>query len=224
MGFCVYANAVVAARRAQALGASRVLVLDWDVHHGNGSQDAFWRDDAVLFVSLHQDDLYPAGWGAVEQAGDGPGEGFTVNVPLPAGTGNAGYRLAFERIVAPIVRQFRPDLVVVSAGQDPSIMDPLARMSVTVDGFRFMARTMLALAAETCGGRLVVTQEGGYAAQYAPYCSAAVAEVLVGADSLVPEVYGSRAASLPASREVGLDCERAVDRVVAFQRRHWDLA
>jgi acetoin utilization deacetylase AcuC-like enzyme len=224
MGFCVYANAVVAARHAQSLGARKVVVLDWDVHHGNGTQDAFWRDDSILFISLHQDDLYPAGWGAVEQSGEDAGEGFTVNVPLPAGTGNAGYRLAFERIVVPIVRQFGPDLIIVSAGQDASILDPLARMALTVDGFRILARTMLDLAEETCGGRLVVTQEGGYAAQYAPYCSAAVAETLLRADPVVPEVYGSRAVSIPPAREVGLDCERAVDRVAGFQRRFWDLA
>ncbi len=223
MGFCVYANAVVAARLAQRLGAKKVLVLDWDVHHGNGTQDAFWGDDSVLFVSLHQDDLFPAGWGAFDAAGEGAGEGFTVNIPLPAGTGNAGYRLAYERIVVPVVRQYQPDLIIVSAGQDASVLDPLARMALTLDGFRFMARTMRDLAEECCDGRLVVTQEGGYAQQYAPYCSAAVAETLLGGESVVPETYGERADSLPPSREVGLDCQRAVEQIVAFQRRYWDL-
>jgi len=223
MGFCVYGNAVVAARYAQqAHGARKVLVLDWDVHHGNGTQDAFWRDDSVLFLSLHQDDLFPPGWGAVDAVGEGPGEGFTVNIPLPAGTGNAGYALAYERIVAPVVRQFAPDLIIVSAGQDASIMDPLARMSLTLDGFRTMTRAMMALADETCDGRMVVTQEGGYAPQYAPYCSAAIAETMVGAPEM-DDPYGPRARSLPASREVGTDCQRAVDAVAAVQSRHWNL-
>ena len=228
MGFCVYNNAVVAVRHAQRrLGVRKIAVLDWDVHHGNGTQDAFWSDDSVLFISLHQDDLYPAGWGAIEAVGEGAGEGYSVNIPLPAGTGNAGYVAAFERIVTPIVRAFAPELIVVSAGQDANVQDPLARMAVTVDGFRAMARTMADLAEELCDGRLVITQEGGYAEQYAPYCSAVVAEVLVDAGSggsmPVEDPYGPRSQSLPPSRTVGLDCARAIEDVVAMQRRYWPL-
>ena len=181
MGFCVFNNAVVAARQAQQRhGAERVLILDWDVHHGNGTQAAFWSDPSVMFVSLHQDDLYPAGWGAVDQVGLGDGAGFTVNIPLPAGAGNRAYAEAFGRVVEPVARQFDPDLVIVSAGQDASVFDPLARMSLTLSGYRAMTETMMAIAADCCDGRLVVTQEGGYAAQYAPYCSATVAQTLVG--------------------------------------------
>ncbi|MBA3415024.1 MAG: class II histone deacetylase [Chloroflexia bacterium] len=228
MGFCVYNNAVVAVRHAQRhLGVGKVLVLDWDVHHGNGTQDAFWRDDDTLFVSIHQDNLFPTGWGAVDAVGEGAGEGFTVNVPLPAGTGNAGYAATFERLVTPIVRAFGPELIVVSAGQDANVQDPLARMAVSVDGFRAMTRTMLALAEECCEGRLVVTQEGGYAPHYAPYCSAAVAEVLVAdrAETVAPfeDPYGARAETLPSSRTVGLDCERALDEAFAVQRRYWPI-
>ncbi|MFM9108642.1 MAG: class II histone deacetylase [Chloroflexota bacterium] len=223
MGFCVFNNAVIAARHAQrAHRARRVAVLDWDVHHGNGTQDAFWRDDSVLFISLHQDDLYPVGWGAAEHVGEGPGLGFTVNVPLPAGTGNVGYAVAYDRIVVPVVRQFAPDLIIVSAGQDASIMDPLARMSLTLDGYRAMTRTMMDLADECCDGRLVVSQEGGYAAQYAPYCSAAIGETLVGADP-IPDPYGERARTLPASRIAGLDCRGAVELAASVQARHWSL-
>jgi acetoin utilization deacetylase AcuC-like enzyme len=227
MGFCVFNNAVVAARQAQRVhGASRVLILDWDVHHGNGTQAAFWADPSVLFISLHQDDLYPPGWGAADQVGIAEGEGFTVNIPLPAGTGNRGYAEAFTRIVIPIARQFDPDLVIVSAGQDASVMDPLARMSVTLAGYRAMTEAMMAVAAECCEGRLVVTQEGGYAPQYAPYCSATVAQRLVGLlrdGEVIADPYGERAETQPASVELGLDAAAAIDRVIAIQQRYWAL-
>jgi acetoin utilization deacetylase AcuC-like enzyme len=227
MGFCVFNNAVVAARQAQRVhGANRVLILDWDVHHGNGTQAAFWADPSVLFISLHQDDLYPPGWGAVDQVGIGEGEGFTVNVPLPAGTGNRGYGEAFARIVIPIARQFDPDLVIVSAGQDASVLDPLARMSLTLAGYRAMTEAMMTVAAECCEGRLVVTQEGGYAPQYAPYCSATVALTLIGPlaeGEVVADPYGERAGAQPASVELGLDAASAIERVIALQQSYWEL-
>jgi acetoin utilization deacetylase AcuC-like enzyme len=227
MGFCVYNNAVVAARQAQRVhGAEKVLILDWDVHHGNGTQAAFWSDPSVLFISLQQDDLYPPGWGALDQVGIGDGEGFTVNIPLPAGTGNRGYAEAFSRIVVPIARQFAPDLVIVSAGQDASVLDPLARMSVTLAGYRAMTEAMLAVAAECCGGRIVITQEGGYALQYAPYCSASIAQTLVGlapGEEPIPDPYGERAAAQPASITLGLDAEQAIARAFEVQGRYWRL-
>jgi acetoin utilization deacetylase AcuC-like enzyme len=227
MGFCVFNNVVVAARQAQRVhGAERVLIVDWDVHHGNGTQAAFWADPSVLFVSLHQDDLYPEGWGAVDQIGIGPGEGFTVNIPLPAGTGNRGYAEAFTRIVATVSRQFAPDLVIVSAGQDASVKDPLGRMAMTLAGYRAMTETMLAIADECCGGRLVVTQEGGYAPEYAPYCSAAIAQSLIGlrpGEESIPDPYGERAETQPPSVRLGLDAEQAIERAVSVQSHYWTL-
>ncbi len=227
MGFCVFNNAVVAARHAQrAHGAERVLILDWDVHHGNGTQAAFWADPSVLFISLHQDDLYPSGWGSADQVGIGEGEGFTVNVPLPAGMGNRGYAEAFATIVVPIARQFDPDLVIVSAGQDASVFDPLARMSLTLAGYRAMTEMMMAVAAECCAGRLVITQEGGYAPQYAPYCSATIAQTLIGriSDSeWIADPYGERAETQPASVELGLDAAESIERVLAVQQRYWAI-
>jgi acetoin utilization deacetylase AcuC-like enzyme len=227
MGFCVFNNAVVAARHAQrARGAARVLVLDWDVHHGNGTQAAFWADPSVLFISLHQDDLYPVGWGAADQVGIAEGEGFTVNVPLPAGTGNRGYLEAFGRVVTPIARQYRPDLIIVSAGQDANVADPLARMSLTLAAYRAMTEAMLDVAADVGDGRLVVTQEGGYAPQYAPYCSATIAQTLVGLlpdEEPIPDPYGPRAETQPESVRLGLDAADAIERVVGVQRKYWEL-
>ncbi|MDQ3696204.1 MAG: class II histone deacetylase [Chloroflexota bacterium] len=228
MGFCVYGNVVIAAKQAQrAHGAERVLILDWDVHHGNGTQDAFWADPSVLFVSVHQDNLFPVDWGAPDQVGTGAGKGFTVNVPLPAGTGNRGYLETLDRIVVPIGRQFKPDLIFISAGQDASVMDPLGRMCVTADGYRLMMERMQALADEVCEGRIVVTQEGGYAPTYAPYCTAAIAHALAGdlaagLDQLA-DPYGTRAVTMSPSLALGLDAERALDQVVAVQRRYWSL-
>ena len=187
---------------------------------------AFWTDPSVLFISLHQDDLYPPGWGQIEQVGEGAGEGFTVNLPLPAGTGNRGYAEAFDRLVVPIARQFAPDLIIVSAGQDASVHDPLGRMALTLDAYRAMTGAMLAVAATACAGRLVVTQEGGYAPTYAPYCSTAIAETLVGLPpgaAPLPDPYGERALTMPPSRELGLDAARAVELAAEVLRRYWPV-
>ncbi|MCC2627034.1 MAG: hdac6 protein, partial [Thermomicrobiales bacterium] len=146
--------------------------------------------------------------------------------PLPAGTGNLGYVEAFQTIVVPSARQFDPDLVIVSAGQDASVFDPLARMSLTLAGYRAMTEAMMAVAAESCGGRLVITQEGGYAAHYAPYCSATIAQTLVGLPpdgEWIADPYGERAETQPASVELGLDPARAIERVLAIQQRYWAI-
>ena len=173
-GFCVFNNVAIGVRHARRQGLQRVAVIDWDVHHGNGTQDIFWDDPSVLVVSLHQDNWFPARSGAVTDVGGDDAPGTTVNVPLPPGTGDRGYALAFERVVLPIVRAFEPQLIFVSAGQDASMMDPLGRMLLTTEGFREMATTVCRVADECADGRGIVLYEGGYSASYTPFYSLAV--------------------------------------------------
>ncbi len=157
MGFCLFNNIALAATTATHLGRSRVAVLDWDVHHGNGTQAVFYRTNAVLFISLHQELWYP-GTGAIEETGEGDGVGFTVNIPLPAGVGDEGYRHVFEEIVLPIAQQWSPDLLLISAGYDAHTGDPLGGMRLTDRGFS----TLTALVRETARCPIVAVLEGGY--------------------------------------------------------------
>jgi acetoin utilization deacetylase AcuC-like enzyme len=190
MGFCIFNNAVVAAHYARrAFGLERIMIVDWDVHHGNGIQDAFYADSEVLFVSLHQHNWYPKLSGELEQVGSGAGAGYTVNIPLPAGTGDRGYRAAFEQLVIPIGLQYRPQLIIISAGQDANWLDPLAQQMVTMPGFRDLSQLMLDLAEEVCDGRLLLLQEGGYSLAYVPYCTVAVVEPLLGIDLGLVDLY-----------------------------------
>ena len=190
MGYCVFNNAALAAHYARkTYGLERILIVDWDVHHGNGTQDAFYSDPGVLFLSLHQHNWYPKLSGELEQVGSGAGAGYTVNIPLPPGTGDRGYRAAFEQLVMPIGLQYRPQLVIISAGQDPSWLDPLAQMCMTMTGFRTLSSLMLDLAGEVCEGRLVMVQEGGYSVAYVPYCTAGAVEALLGVDLGIVDLY-----------------------------------
>ena len=225
LGFCVYNNIAIAARHAQAQhGCKRVAILDWDVHHGNGTQDIFYEDGSVLFISMHQDNLFPIDWGKVTDCGEHDGIGSTVNIPLPAGSGNAAYLAAMDELVIPVVRQYEPDLILISAGQDASVQDPLGRMTVTVPAYREMARLITALADETCNGRLVVLQEGGYSNYYAPYCGAAVLEgMMANPTTGIPDPYSPRSEVQPFSTTVGLDQRAALDAAKAVQQEWWDL-
>src|SRR5579859_7609193 len=191
-GFCIFNNTVLAAQHARkAYGLERIMIVDWDVHHGNGTQDAFYADAGVLFVSLHQQNWYPKLSGELEQVGSGPGAGYTVNIPLPAGTGDRGYRAAFEQLVIPLGLQYRPQLIIVTAGQDASWLDPLAQMMMTMEGFRQISTLMVGLAEQVCDGRLVMLQAGGYSLAYVPYCTVAVVEPLLGVDLGMVDLYAT---------------------------------
>lgn len=161
MGFCLLNNVAIAAAHARARGIERVAIVDWDVHHGNGTQDAFVDDPNVLYVSTHQFPFYP-GTGAVLERGEGEGKGFTVNVPLTAGGGDAVYRAAFERVILPVLDEYAPQLVLVSAGFDASARDPLAEMTVSAEAFGWMARALRGVADKSAGGRIAMVLEGGY--------------------------------------------------------------
>jgi acetoin utilization deacetylase AcuC-like enzyme len=184
MGFCLFNNTAIAARWAQReRGLGRVAIVDWDVHHGNGTEEVFLDDPSVLTISLHQDGLYPADTGRLEVRG---AEGANVNVPLPPSTGDDGYVHAFDEVVAPVVRRFAPHLILVGAGQDASATDPLGRMSVNVEGFRALTDKVVALAAEVCEGRLVAALEGGYSLMHLPLCNLAILEGLAGLEPYFP--------------------------------------
>jgi acetoin utilization deacetylase AcuC-like enzyme len=161
MGFCLLNNVAVAAAHARARGVGRVAIVDFDVHHGNGTQEMFWSDPSVLYVSTHQFPFYP-GTGAADEVGEGDGTGYTVNVPLRAGGGDAEYRAAFERIVEPVLAEFAPELVLVSAGFDAAARDPLAEMRVSADAFAYMGSALARQAAASAGGRIALVLEGGY--------------------------------------------------------------
>ncbi|MGH2687461.1 MAG: histone deacetylase family protein, partial [Actinomycetota bacterium] len=180
MGFCLLGTAAVGAAAALAQGASRVAIVDVDVHHGNGTQEIFWRDPRVLYVSIHQWPWYPYYTGALEETGEGPGEGANVNVPLPAGSGDAAYLAAIDRVVAPAVRAFGPGLLIVSAGYDAHGADPLSSTEVTTDGFAAIASRLAALGEEACGGRICMTLEGGYDLEGLSSSFVATMEVLAG--------------------------------------------
>ncbi len=162
MGFCIFNNVAIAAAYAKKqYGLKRILIADWDLHHGNGTQRAFYSDPSVLFFSSHQYPYYP-GSGGFSEVGSGRGEGFTVNAPFPAGFGDAEYLAVYDRILRPVALEFEPELVFVSAGFDPYVKDPLGGMEVTGAGFGGLAALIRDIAEQTCGGRVLITLEGGY--------------------------------------------------------------
>ena len=190
-GFCLLANIAIAIEAAQATRPNlKVAVLDWDVHHGNGTEAIYYDRDDVLTISLHQAGNYPLDTGFLRDRGTGPGEGLNINVPLPAGAGHTAYLHVMDRVVIPAIEAFDPDLVVVACGYDASAIDPMARMLATAETFRQMTLKVKGLAERICDGKLVLVHEGGYSEVYVPFCGHATIEALSGSTVTATDPFG----------------------------------
>lgn len=211
MGFCLINNVAVGVHAARYAGAHRLAIVDFDVHHGNGTQESFYSDPSVLYVSLHQYPWYPGPSGALELTGGGPGEGTNLNLPLPAHCGDEVYRDCFERIVIPCVKEFVPDIILVSAGFDAHYSDPLSSMEVSVEGFSFMTGAISSLAGDVCEGRVVLCLEGGYHLPSVAESAVGAARALLGESASVPGTPDGRQRSV-------------VDDLVAFHSLRWKVA
>lgn len=186
-GFCIFNNIAVGARHAIARwGLERILIVDWDLHHGNGTQEAFYQENRVLYFSAHQSPGYP-GTGGPEEMGSGAGKGYTINVPLRPGADDAFYVRLFRELLCPVARSFRPELILVSAGFDSYVGDPLGQMRMTPEGFACLTRILADLADECCDGRIVMVLEGGYHVQGLTKCVRAVLLELLGETRVTEE-------------------------------------
>ena len=215
MGFCLFNNVAVAAAVAKRdYGFKRIAIVDWDVHHGNGTQHSFEEDPEVLFISTHQSPAFP-GTGQVNETGRGRGKGFNINIPLPPGTGDSEYQKAFERIIIPILDQYKPELLLISAGQDAYHRDPLAGMAMTEAGYKYMAETLAAAASRWCNGKMLLCLEGGYHLQ-------GQAGIIV----QVLNALGKWGLDQPAKdqdREPAGHILNRLEQVIQAQKEFWDL-
>jgi len=190
VGFCVFGNAAIAGMHAlEVHGLDRIAYVDFDVHHGNGTQEAFWEDARALTISMHQDRCFPPDSGGRNERGAGAGYGYNINIPLPPGCGTGAYQAAFTRVVVPALRRFRPQLIIVPAGFDAGGWDPLGRMMLSSTTYRSLTASLMTVAQEVCGGRIVVTHEGGYSAASVPFYGLAVMETLSGISTGVRDPF-----------------------------------
>ena len=216
MGFCLFNNVALGAHYLiKEYGAKKVLIMDWDLHHGNGTQHSFYSDPQVLYISTHQYPYYP-GTGSVDQVGEGAGEGFTVNIPLSAGMEDIDYAAVFNRVIAPIGSAFSPDFILVSAGFDTYMADPLGGMKLTEMGFAYQAKVLLELAKKVCKGRILFCLEGGYSLKGLADGVEAVLYECLGESILNEETLGffKNANKGPA----------IIDKVLEVQKRYWNIS
>ncbi len=220
MGFCLFNNVAIAAAHALVRRRlDRVLIVDWDLHHGNGTEAAFYGTRNVLFLSCHESPAYP-GTGWVTDTGEGEGEGFTVNLPFPPGTGDPVYADAFETVVGPVARAYRPELVLVSCGLDGHFLDPIGRLRLTAKGYGHLAEVVTSLADELCDGRLVLVLEGGYDPLGLGWSLASVLNVVSGRGGPLSEPPGQTLTGDPGDTPGGRERLAAV---ISIQRRYWPL-
>jgi acetoin utilization deacetylase AcuC-like enzyme len=211
MGFCLFNNIAIAAQYAQSHGMPRVLIVDWDVHHGNGTQNAFYSDPSVLYFSTHQYPHYP-GTGWLDEVGEGSGVGYNINVPLPAGANDFDYVYVFNKLLIPIALQFKPDIILVSAGQDGHVNDPLAGMELTSAGFGKLASIVKGIAESTCG-RVALVLEGGYNLE-------ALAESVY---EIIKAFDEERDVLIPKDSDVSEAVKERVEEVMGVQGNWWDF-
>lgn len=189
MGFCIFNNVVLGAMHAKHLGIHKIAIIDYDVHHGNGTQDAFWNDPNTLFISIHQDNNYPIGTGSIDEMGGDGAIGTTVNIPMPPGSGSGAYQYAFDRVIIPMLHKFQPEMIFVSSGFDASFADPLGAQMLSSEDFAIFTRKLMNVANIYSKGRILFTHEGGYSKDYVPFCGLAVVETLSEEKTLVVDSY-----------------------------------
>jgi acetoin utilization deacetylase AcuC-like enzyme len=217
MGFCLFNNVVVGAMHAKAkYGLERILIIDWDVHHGNGTNDAFYNDNSVLYFSTHQQGNYP-GTGRISEVGKGKGEGFTINVPLSRGTGDSGFYYVFSQLLAPVARQYKPQLIIISAGFDAHYSDPLASLGLTCRGYTQMAEVVKKVADEVCEGRIVSALEGGYNLGAIGHAVSAVINVFGEFGIKVDDPNQSPGEFTSPTMRL------TIDEVIKVQKKYWEL-
>lgn len=216
MGFCLLANIPIALEALRAEhGPIRIAVLDWDVHHGNGTQAIYYDRADTLTISIHQEGCFPPGQGLASERGAGAGLGANLNVPLLPGGGHQAYLDAMELLVAPALRKFRPEMIVVASGLDANGFDPLSRMQAHSDTFRALTAEVMALADEFCGGRMLCVHEGGYAEVIVPFCGLAVVETLAATRTEVTDpVLDQLCGQQPASDFVAFQRDRLLAQVL----------
>jgi acetoin utilization deacetylase AcuC-like enzyme len=190
MGFCIFGNAAIAGMHAlEVRKLDRIATVDWDVHHGNGTQAAFWDNPNALTISIHQDNCFPPDSGYMHERGEGAGEGYNINIPLPPGSGVGAYEATFDRVVVPALQAYKPDLILVPSGFDAGAWDPLGRQMMTSTGYRSLTRKLMDVADDVCDGRLLMCHEGGYNAPTVPFFGLAVMETLSGISTGVEDPF-----------------------------------